>query len=205
MDELYCAYHFQTAIYQIHRPEWVDRTLDLLSEHYEDSYKESELKKIFPVYQTDDISKDRDLSYLINFILENSYRILESQGYDLSDHALLFDEMWAQDVMTYGHHFPHVHQNCQISGFYFLECPEEGIYPLFYDPRPGKNMINLPEKNLDNVTLATYECNYKPVPGMFLFFNSWLPHSFQLNSSESNCKFIHFNISAKKKYGQSSS
>lgn len=200
MTELYCAHHFQTAIYQTQKSEWVSPVLHGLEEYYQKIRKELQPTKIFPVYQTDDISKEKDLAFFINYILNTGYQILEDQGYDLSDHELIFDEMWAQDVMTYGHHFPHVHQNCQISGFYFLECPTDGIYPIFYDPRQGKNMINLPEKNIDDMTLASYECNYKPVPGMFLFFNAWLPHSFQLNGSEENCKFIHFNISARKKY-----
>jgi len=197
--ELLSSIHFPTLIYQSHHREWIDQTLDFCQPHF-DLVKNQTPKKIFPVYQTGSVHLDPNFSYFTEYVLEQSAIILDDQGYDLSKHELYFEDCWAQEVMTYGHHFPHVHSNSQISGFYFLECPQEGIYPLFYDPRHGKNMINLPEKNINNITPATYECNYQPQPGMFMFFNSWLPHSFQLNASDQVCKFLHFNISAKRRY-----
>lgn len=199
MYELIPSYHFETALYQVHRPDWVEKTLEICEPYYS-KVKETEFKKIFPVYQTDDLQTEKSLDYLHEFIIHSATAILDVQGYDLSKHELFFEEMWAQEVHTYGHHFTHVHGNCHISGFYFLECPEDGIYPLFYDPRAGKVMTDLPEKDTNNITLASQTCNYKPVPGMFMFFNSWLPHGFQLNGNNSPCKFIHFNITARRKY-----
>jgi uncharacterized protein (TIGR02466 family) len=199
--DLKTSVHFPTIIYQCQKPEWVSTTLEKCQPHFDlKKSKEPELKKIFPVYQTDSIHHDSELAYLTKFIVETAMGILDGQGYDLSHHELFFEDMWAQEVYTYGHHFPHVHGNSQISGFFFLECPVDGIYPLFYDPRHGKAMTDLPEKNRDDITVATYECNYKPIPGTFMFFNSWLPHGFQLNGSEHPSKFIHFNVSARRKY-----
>lgn len=201
MYEIIPSYHFETALYQVHRPDWVEQTLKFCEPYYNQVKQTgSGFKKIFPVYQTDNLQLEPNLNYLHEFIIQSATAILDVQGYDLSKHELYFDEMWAQEVHTYGHHFTHVHGNCHISGFYFLECPEDGIYPLLYDPRPGKVMTDLPEKNIDDITLASQTCNYKPKPGMFMFFNSWLPHGFQLNSSENHCKFIHFNISARRKF-----
>ena len=192
--------HFPTLIYQSHKPEWLAQTLGACEPHFAATKKQDTPTKIFPVYQTGSLHLDPNFNYFTNYILAESIEILESQGYDLSRHELYFEDCWAQEVMTYGHHFPHVHGNSQISGFYFIECPQDGIFPLFYDPRPGKVMIDLPEQAKETITAATQECNYKPTPGMFMFFNSWLPHSFQLNESDSVCKFIHFNIAARRRY-----
>jgi len=201
MFELSSAFHFETLIYQVQQPDWVKSTLEFCEPYYQDiKNKTNNFTKTFPVYQTDNLQLEPNLKYLQEFIIQSSAAILEDQGYDLSKHELYFEEMWAQEVHTYGHHSTHVHGNCHISGFYFLECPEDGIYPLFYYPRPGKIITDLPEKDISKITTASQTCNYKPTPGMFMFFNSWLPHSFQLNASNSPCKFIHFNVAARRRY-----
>ncbi len=200
MQELTPSYHFQTAIYQAHRPDWVSTVLNICEPYYQNIRSQGPYKKIFPQYQTDNLQSEASLSFFQDFIIQAAAAILNEQGYDLSKHELCFEEMWAQEVHTYGHHFTHVHGNSHISGFYFLECPENGMYPLFYDPRPGKTMTDLPEKNDSDITLASHTCNYKPQPGMFMFFNSWLPHGFQLNGSNDPCKFVHFNVTARRKY-----
>lgn len=201
MIEIIPNFYFSTAIYHYYHPEWIDKTLELCQPHLNKVKKETtDFKKTFPVYQTDNLQSAEEFKYFQEFVLQISQSILDDQGYDLSKHELYFDEIWAQEVHTYGHHARHEHPNCHISGFYFLECPEDGIFPIFFDPRPGKSMTDLPEKNIDQITLASQMCNYKPVPGTFLFFNSWLPHMFQLNGSDKPCKFIHFNVAARRKY-----
>lgn len=201
MFELTPSYHFETAIYQVYKPDWIEKTLEICEPYYKSAKLSGNgFKKTFPVYQTDNLQSESELNFLHTFIIQSASAILDSQGYDLSKHELYFEEMWAQEVHTYGHHFTHVHGNCHISGFYFLECPEDGVYPLFYDPRPGKVQSDLPEKNIDDITLATQTCNYKPKPGLMMLFNSWLPHGFQLNASNLDCKFIHFNVAARRRY-----
>lgn len=201
MIELNPNFHFTSVIYNYYKPDWVESTLNICQPYIDEvKEKNTQYKKIFPVWQTDNLQSVEDLKYFTEFVLQASQSILDSQGYDLSKHELYFDELWAQEVHTYGHHSRHEHPNCHISGFYFLECPNEGIFPIFFDPRPGKSMTDLPEKNVNDITLASQMCNYKPVSGMFIFFNSYLPHMFQLNGSDQPCKFIHFNLAARRRY-----
>jgi uncharacterized protein (TIGR02466 family) len=191
--------HFATLIYEDQKPEWVSNTLEICQPHFDYIKKIETPSKTFPVHQTlTDLYKDPKFEYLTTFILSKAREILISQGYNLSNYELFFDELWAQEVLTYGHHLPHVHNNCQISGFFFLECPGDGTYPIFYDPRPGKPMTDLPELDKSKVTLASHEINCKPAPGLFLFFNSWLMHCFDLSGSDKPTKFLHFNIGARK-------
>ena len=82
----------------------------------------------------------------------------------------------------------------QITGFYFLECPENSCRPVFQDPRPAKYYAHLQEANPMMATLSSNEINYQPNAGDFFFTNSWLPHSFTRNANVKPFKFIHFSL-----------
>jgi hypothetical protein len=63
-------------------------------------------------------------------------------------------------------------------------------------------MSQLPEKNENNITLASEKINFKPSPGTLLMFNSYLPHQFVVDDGIEPFRFIHFNIQATKNYEQ---
>jgi hypothetical protein len=42
---------------------------------------------------------------------------------------------------------------------------------------------------------ASNMINFLPEPGMLLFTNSWLPHSFGRHAADKPIKFVHFNLS----------
>jgi hypothetical protein len=67
---------------------------------------------------------------------------------------------------------------------------------MFHDPRAGKMMTQLPEKDKNIVTLATEKVLLKPVPGTMMFFNSFLPHQFIVDNGVEPFRFIHFNLQA---------
>jgi len=54
----------------------------------------------------------------------------------------------------------------------------------------------LPEKDQSKVTLASSSINFKPQPGDFIFFNSYLQHEFVVDHGIEPFRFIHFNIQA---------
>jgi uncharacterized protein (TIGR02466 family) len=107
-------------------------------------------------------------------------------------------EMWVQQFAKNGggHHSPHTHWNGHISGFYFLKCSDKTSYPIFHDPRPGKVMNQLPEKDSNSFSDAVDLINIKPKPGTFVFFNSYLGHEFVVDHGVEPFRFIHFNIRA---------
>jgi hypothetical protein len=59
-----------------------------------------------------------------------SNNILDQQGYDLSNHKLVMNELWVQEFAKLGggHHHTHTHWNGHISGFYFLKCSEKLLF-----------------------------------------------------------------------------
>jgi uncharacterized protein (TIGR02466 family) len=89
----------------------------------------------------------------------------------------------------------HVHgYGSQITGFYFLETPEDCSRVIFHDPRAGKVQIDLPEQNMNNATAASKMINFTPRPGMVIFANAWLAHSFTRHAANTPIKFVHFNL-----------
>ena len=102
--------------------------------------------------------------------------------------------MWVQEFAKDGggHHRVHIHENCHMSGFYFL-INENSSYPLFHDPRSGACMTALPQKDERKITPATKVCNYQPKAGSLYMFPSYLPHEYVV-SRGGKFRFIHFNL-----------
>jgi uncharacterized protein (TIGR02466 family) len=141
------------------------------------------------------------LEEIQSYIGKMSYKILNEQGFDLTDYSLSFTEFWVQEFGKKGggHHDTHTHYDNHISGFYFLKCSNKTSYPVFHDPRAGSIMTKLPEKKEEDITLASSKVNYVPKPGTFIFFNSYLPHQFVVDNGVEPFRFIHFNIQAIRK------
>ena len=108
------------------------------------------------------------------------------------------NELWVQEFSKEGggNHNTHVHSNSHVSGFYFLKCSNKTSYPVFHDPRPGKLMNQLPEKNSKEITEASEKIPLKITPGLFVFFNSYIGHEFIVDHGIEPFRFIHFNIQA---------
>jgi len=52
----------------------------------------------------------------------------------------------------------------------------------------------LPEQDVSMVTLSSKMINFIPKPGMMIFTNSWMAHSFTRHAAEQPIKFVHFNL-----------
>lgn len=144
------------------------------------------------------LTNDENFFEFTKFICKKSFNFLDEQGYDLSNYFLSVSDLWVQEFAKNGggNHNTHVHSNSHVSGFYFLKCSNRTSYPVFHDPRHGKMMIQLPEKNIKNVTEASEKINYRPKPGSLILFNSFIPHEFTVDSGLDPFRFIHFNIQA---------
>jgi hypothetical protein len=55
-------------------------------------------------------------------------------------------------------------------------------------------MIDLPQSNVSQATVASSMINFEPKPGLMIFSNAWLAHSFTRHASEKPIKFVHFNL-----------
>ncbi len=152
-------------------------------------------------YQSGPLLNFNELDSFIKYLGNNSYEILDSQGFDLKNYSLVLDELWVQEFSKNGggHHHTHIHYNNHISGFYFLKCSDKTSYPVFEDPRQAAMMSKLPVKKESDFSLGQSNIHYKPMPGTVLFFNSYLPHRFEVDDGIDDFRFVHFNFQAVKK------
>jgi uncharacterized protein (TIGR02466 family) len=193
--QLQVAYHFPCPIYIIERPDFL-KTLNSVSEEaLEVQRKERKLDEIYPLYMTGNYFGDLRMAGFSEFVGATAWNILNEQGYAMQDKAVQFTEMWTQEHHKHSAMDAHVHgYGSQITGFYFLETPEDCSRVMFHDPRAGKVQIDLPEQDVNMATPASKMINFTPKPGMMIFANSWLMHSFTRHAADLPIKFVHFNL-----------
>ena len=193
--QLTVAYHFPCPIYIIERPDFLGIVNTVSEEALEVPRKERDLNEMYPVHMTGNYFGDPRMAGFTEFIGATAWNILNEQGYAMQDKAVSFTEMWTQEHHKHSAMDAHVHGfGSQIVGFYFLETPEDCSRVVFHDPRAGKVQIDLPEQNMSAATPASRAINFTPKPGMMIFANSWLTHSFTRHAADLPIKFVHFNL-----------
>lgn len=193
--QLQVAHHFPCPIYIIERPDFLELVNTVSEEALEVQRKERNLDEIYPVYMTGNYFGDPRMAGFSEFVGATAWNILNEQGYAMQDKAVQFTEMWTQEHHKHSAMDAHVHGfGSQIVGFYFLETPEGGSNVVFHDPRAAKVQIDLPEQDQSVATPASKMINFVPKPGMMIFANSWLSHSFTRHAADLPIKFVHFNL-----------
>lgn len=193
--QLQVAYHFPCPIYIIERPDFLKDIQAVSEEALQRQYQTRNLDEIYPIFQTGNYFADPRMLGVTEFIGSTAWNILHEQGYAMQDKAVQFTEMWTQEHHKHSAMDPHVHgYGSQIVGFYFLETPENCSRVVFHDPRAAKVQIDLQEQDTSMATPASKMINFQPKPGMFIFANSWLAHSFTRHAAEQPIKFVHFNL-----------
>jgi uncharacterized protein (TIGR02466 family) len=193
--QLQVAYHFPCPIYVIERPDFLESVNAISEEALEVQRKQRDLNEIYPMYMTQSYFAEPRMASFTEFIGSTAWNILNEQGYLMADKAVQFTEMWTQEHHKHSAMDAHVHGfGSQIVGFYFLETPEDCSNVVFHDPRAAKVQIDLQEQDISMATPASKAINFTPKPGMMIFANSWLAHSFTRHAAELPIKFVHFNL-----------
>jgi uncharacterized protein (TIGR02466 family) len=193
--QLQVAYHFPCPIYLIERPDFLETVNTVSEEFLATARKERKLDEIYPVHMTGSYFGDPRMAKFSEFVGATAWNILNEQGYAMNDKVVQFTEMWTQEHHKHSAMDAHVHgYGSQIVGFYFLETPENGSRVCFHDPRAAKVQIDLPEQDMNMATPASKMINFTPKPGMMIFANSWLSHSFTRHAADLPIKFVHFNL-----------
>ena len=193
--QLQVAHHFPCPICLIERPDFLETVNIVSEENLQAQRKDVDLNEIYPVYMTDSFFGDPRMAGFSEFVGATAWNILNEQGYAMQDKAVQFTEMWTQEHHKHSAMDAHVHgYGSQIIGFYFLETPEGGSNVVFHDPRAAKVQIDLPEQDMGMATPASKMVNFNPKPGLMIFANSWLVHSFTRHAAELPIKFVHFNL-----------
>lgn len=193
--QLQVAYHFPCPIYLIERPDFLEAVNTVSEEALETAKKTQQLNEIYPVHMTNNYFADPRLAGFSEFVGATAWNILNEQGFAMQDKVVSFTEMWTQEHHKHSAMDAHVHGfGSQIVGFYFLETPEDCSRVVFHDPRAAKVQIDLPEQDMNMATPASKMINFTPKPGLMIFANSWLMHSFTRHAADLPIKFVHFNL-----------
>jgi uncharacterized protein (TIGR02466 family) len=195
-DELNLELLFSSPIYFADKPEFLEIVKEVSSEYLEKTKSEKTLDEIYPVYMTNNYFSDPRIADFVNFVGQSAWRFLDAQGYDMHNFSLSFSEMWTQEHYKHSAMEQHTHPNSHVVGFYFLEIPDESSRAVFHDPRTGKIMTDLPQKDQSIATMASQMINYMPRPGLIIFAPAWLAHSFTRHGSDNPIQFVHFNLYA---------
>tara|TARA_R110000868_G_scaffold39706_2_gene138079 strand:- start:355 stop:945 length:591 start_codon:yes stop_codon:yes gene_type:complete len=182
--------YFSSCVYRDEQPEWVGYTRQVVQKYYDQAESNGLLD------QTDHMANDPDLKFLVDYLVLASDTILREQGYDMDKYELYVSGLWGQDVKCNGGTDVHVHKHSQICGWFFLETPEGGAYPVYHEPRMNKRMVELDsiqESELTNASSTVHFNNIKP--GTFLMANSWMQHQLMQNNSQAQTKSVHFIVS----------
>ena len=193
--QLMVAHHFSCPIYLIERPDFLEDVKLVSEENLALQRKEKPLNEMYPVCMSGSYYADPRMAKFSEFVGATAWNILNEQGYAMADKAVQFTEMWTQEHHKHSAMDVHVHGfGSQIVGFYFLETPENCSNAVFHDPRAGKVQIDLPEQDMSAATVASKMINFTPKPGLMVFANSWLAHSFTRHAADTPIKFVHFNL-----------
>ena len=194
--QLQAEYLFASSVWRVNAPQFLEPVQAVVKERFSQRKKEHPaiLKTVYPTIMTDNIHTDPKCAEFAEYISKAAWTVLNNQGYNMDMFDMVFYDCFGQEHHKYSGHDTHTHPGGQITGFYFLEVPENSCRPVFLDPRHGKNHGAIMERNMSQATLASYEINYQPQPGDFFFTNSWLPHSFTRNANVKPLRFVHFTL-----------
>ena len=194
-EQLNAFYYFSSGVYVIEKPEFLKDAKDACKKAVAKQKKERKLDEIYPVYMTENLFDYKGMDRLAEYIGQTAWNILKEQGYAMEGFNTKFSEFWCQEHHKHSAMDQHIHGfGSQIVGFYFTETPENCSRVVFHDPRAAKVQINLPEEDPAQAMPASNMINFEPKPGMLMFTNAWLAHSFTRHASTKPIQFIHFNL-----------
>ena len=187
--------YFSTPVYIHHNTDFLKSVKSVSKKYYDKIKRDVPLNPIYPSYQTENFFHEEEISDFTNFILNQSWNILYSQGYHMDDKEILFDSMWLQHHKKFSSMEYHTHNyGVQLVGFYFLKCPPNSPRIFIHDNRAGKIQSHIPERDGSQLSDASSIINFVPQEGMLFITNSWVPHSFERNSTDEPFEFVHFNL-----------
>ena len=194
-DTLEETHYFASPVYTVLKPEFLE-AVRTVSERYEERSRQRKKKPDYVNLMTASYHHEPELKDFSQYVSQTAWNILASQGYAMDKLVTYFTEMWTQEHNHLSSMDTHVHgRGAQISAFYFIDTPPKGCKLVIHDPRPGKVIINLPEKDDKEITMGSHQIVFTPKAGVLIFANSWLPHSFTKNMSEEPVRFVHMNLS----------
>lgn len=187
--------YFPAIVYRDERPDLIEQVMPSCMKALNQARKNG-----VPMVQSEHIAHEPSMRGIADYLLLSSVEILRSQGYSVDKYDFYLSSMWAQETGKNAGTNVHVHKNSQICGWFFLEAPENGAYPVYHDTRMNKQMIELDFFQGNDVNNATNMIHFNNiVPGSVLFSNSWMQHQLMSGTADEPTRCIHFIVSHKER------
>jgi hypothetical protein len=185
--------YFPSPVYSIKKPEFLNvarkASKEALKTH-------GAINPIYPMAQGN-LFDSTELLPLFEYVLNTAWNLMTEQGYQMEGLSTYLTQAWVQEHHKFSSMEYHSHSDCDLVGFYVLECPKDAPKLVIHDPRSMHTASNLPEADLSKITTATRMVNFTLEPGTLMFTPSWLAHSFTRNPSVKPFTFIHLNINTR--------
>jgi uncharacterized protein (TIGR02466 family) len=183
---------FPTIVYKANEPEFIDT---LRQSGLDAMVKEKTTHELYPMHMSGDmLGDDRNIEFA-KYIIQTAYNIIVDQGYNMDGRVTIYQAMWMQEHHKSSGMEEHIHNDgCFLNAFYFVDAPENSSLMVLHDPRYGKVMTDIRQKDEENIYPCSAKAMIKPQAGDIVFTNSWLPHSFTRHGSDEPLRFIHINI-----------
>lgn len=189
--------YFPAIIYRDERPDLIEVASSACAKHFNNVPEE---QKVWPLIQTAHVGNDPALRNVADYFLLSAVDILKGQGYAVDRYDFYISGMWAQEIKRGAGTDVHIHKNSQICGWFFLETPEGGSYPIYHDTRMNKGMVELDAAPSDEITNATPAIHFNNIlPGTVMFGNSWMRHQLTGSNTDTPTRCIHFIVSHKER------
>jgi hypothetical protein len=142
------------------------------------------------------MAKHPDIQPYNDYITEKSKQFLRATGYD-PNHLEFVSQIFVSEMFKGDRHARHTHPKSVISGILYLQVPENSAPILFLDPRPHRDFVSLPKLSY-NTSENRHDITIHPRKGLFLCWESWLPHVVpkSMNENEGRITMV-FNLAEK--------
>jgi hypothetical protein len=187
--------YFPAIVYRDERPDLAEKVLPTCIQ-----YLDQVRKPEWPMSQSAHLAHDPAFREVADYLLLSVVDLLRSQGYAVEKYDFYLQGLWAQEINRGGGTNVHVHKNSQMCGWFFLETPQSGAYPIYHDTRMNKSMIELDFVQGSEVSNATNNIHFNNmVPGSVMFANSWMQHQLTGSNADTPTRCIHFIVSHKER------
>ena len=195
IDNFNVDFQFASLVFRYNKPEYLSQVKQVFEEAIQQSIAERKPNDIYPGAMSGLLSQDERIEDFVKYVSDISWDVLNKQGYNMDLFYTDASEMWGQYHPRTSSMEKHSHgQGNFLTGFYFLDTPENSTQMCLHDPRAVKMYADLPLRESNELTPAHSLIYYTPQAGDIIFTNSWLEHSFSRNASDKPYNFIHINV-----------
>ena len=142
--------------------------------------------------QKQSVLEDAGLDELKSILLGIGKSFIEGLG--LAPFPLEVERAWINVFRPGAQEAQHSHDASLLSASYYVDAPDGCGDLVFPDPVGARRSYRAFTRTSGTSFFTTSDVAFKPQPGRFVMFESWMPHSVQCNKSDKVRISLAFNL-----------